>query len=74
MTRSEARNQKRKEVVEAIILRKESATLVARVYRLSLRNVFNWLARYRNRGWQALNDKSLFRHQSLANRFCRVPC
>lgn len=58
MTRSEARNQKRKEVVEAIILRKESATLVARVYNLSLRNVFNWLARYRNGGWQALNDKS----------------
>ena len=58
MTRSEARNQKRKEVVEAIILRKESATVVARVYNLSLRNVFNWLARYRNGGWQALNDKS----------------
>ena len=35
MTRSEARNQKRKEVVEAIILRKESATVVARVYNLS---------------------------------------
>jgi len=58
MTRSEARNQKRKEVVEAIILRKESVTLVARVHNLSLRNVFNWLARYRNGGWQALNDKS----------------
>jgi len=58
MTRSEARNQKRKEVVEAIILRKESATVVARVYNLSLRNIFNWLARYRSGGWQALNDKS----------------
>ena len=58
MTRSEARTQKRKEVVEAIVLRNESATLVARVYNTSLRNVFNWLARYRSGGWQALNDKS----------------
>ena len=32
MTRTEARNQKRKEVVEAIVLRKEPDTLVARVY------------------------------------------
>ena len=58
MTRSEARTQKRKEVVEAIILRKESATLVARIYNTSARNVFNWLARYRSGGWQALEDKS----------------
>jgi transposase len=58
MTRSETRAQKRKEVVEAIILRNEPATLVARVYNTSTRNVFNWLARYRNGGWQALEDKS----------------
>jgi len=58
MTKSEARNQKRKEVVEAVILRNEPATLVARVYNLSARNIFNWLARYRNGGWQALEDKS----------------
>ena len=58
MTKSEARSQKSKEVVEAIILRNESATGVARVYNLSLRNVFNGLARYRSGGWQALNDKS----------------
>ena len=58
MTRSEVRNQKRKEVVEAIILRNEPATLVARVYNTSARNVFNWLARYRSGGWQALEEKS----------------
>ena len=58
MTRSEARAQKRKAIVEAIVLRKESATLVARVHDTSLRNVFNWLARYRSGGWQALEDKS----------------
>ena len=32
MTKSEARNQKRKEVVEAVILRNEPATLIPRVY------------------------------------------
>jgi len=58
MTRSEIRTKKRKEVVEAIILRNEPATLVARVYNTSARNVFNWLARYRSGGWQALEDKS----------------
>ena len=58
MTRTEARNQKRKEVVEAIILRQEPATLIARVYNTSVRNVFRWLARYRNGGWQALNEGS----------------
>lgn len=58
MTRTEARNQKRKEVVEAIINRNEPATLVARIYNTSERNVFRWLARYRNGGWQALNEGS----------------
>ena len=58
MTRTEARNQKRKEVVEAIVLRKEPATLVARIYNTSVRNVFRWLARYRNGGWQALKEGS----------------
>lgn len=58
MTRTEARNKKRKEVVEAIITRKEPATLVARVYNTSVRNVFRWLARYRSGGWQALNEGS----------------
>ena len=58
MTKSEIRTQKRREAVEAIILRKEPATLVARVYNTSLRNIFNWLARYRSGGWQALDDKS----------------
>jgi transposase len=58
MTRADARTQKRKEVVEAIILRKEPATLVARIYNTPIRNVFRWLARYRNGGWQALNEGS----------------
>lgn len=55
---SESRNQKRKEFVEAIIIRKEPVALAARVFSIPLRTAFNWLARYRNGGWQALNEKS----------------
>ena len=56
--KSEVRNQKRREVVEAVILRKEPATLVARVHNITNRTIFNWLARYRNGGWEALNEGS----------------
>ncbi|MCK5921530.1 MAG: helix-turn-helix domain-containing protein, partial [Methylococcales bacterium] len=51
-------NQKRKEVVEAIVLRKEPVALVARIYNITQRTVFLWLARYRSGGWQALHEKS----------------
>jgi len=51
-------NQKRKEVVEAIILREEPIALVARLYNITQRTVFLWLARYRSGGWQALQEKS----------------
>ncbi len=51
-------NQKRKEVVEAIILREEPVALVARLYNITQRTVFLWLARYRSGGWQALQEKS----------------
>lgn len=58
MNRAEQRSQKRKEVVEAIVLRNEQVTTVARVYHLSQRTIFDWLARYRNGGWQALIETS----------------
>lgn len=58
MSKSEYRNQKRKEFVEAIITRKEPVALAARVFSIPLRTAFNWLARYRSGGWQALNEKS----------------
>lgn len=51
-------NQKRKDVVEAIILREEPLPLVARIYNITQRTAFLWLARYRSGGWQALNEKS----------------
>jgi transposase len=58
MERAEKRSQKRKEVVEAIVVRKEPITLVARVYNIPTRTVFEWLARYRQGGWSALAEKS----------------
>ena len=58
MTRTEQRNQKRQAVVEAIAIRGEAVSVVARVYGLPLRTVFDWLARYRQGGWPALKDQS----------------
>ncbi len=58
MARADKRSQKRKEVIEAVILRSEPVALVARVFNIPLRTVFHWLARYRQGGWQALNEKS----------------
>ncbi len=58
MNRAERRSLKRKEVVEAIILRNEPVVLVAQVYHISQRTIFDWLARYRNGGWHALTEIS----------------
>jgi len=58
MTRAEYRSKKRKEVVEAIILRNEPVVVVARIYDLPQRTIFDWLARYRNGGWHALIESS----------------
>jgi len=54
MTRAEARSAKRKEVVEAIVVRNEPVALVVRIYNIPRRTIFDWLARYRNGGWEAL--------------------
>ncbi len=56
MTKSEARSQRRKEAVEAIILRQEPAYLVARIYNIPYRTLFDWLSRYRSGGWDALKE------------------
>jgi transposase len=58
MTKAEARSKKRKEVVEAIIVRQEPVHLVARIFNVPVRTVFDWLARYRSGGWHALNEGS----------------
>ena len=57
MNRAEKRSQKRKEVVEAVILRKEPVELVARVFNIPIRTLFDWLASYRQGGWHALVEK-----------------
>jgi transposase len=58
MNRSEQRSQKRREVVEAIVVRNEPIVVVARVFKIPMRTIFNWLARYRQGGWHALNEQS----------------
>jgi len=55
MTKAEQRYRKRVDIVEAI-QRGEPPCLVARVFGVSERNVFNWLARYRSGGWHALEE------------------
>ncbi len=56
MNRSEIPSNKRKEVVEAIVIREEPVHLVARIYKLPQRTIFDWLSRYRSGGWGALTD------------------
>lgn len=56
MTRAELRTLRRKEVVEAIVIRGEDVATVIRVFNVPERTVFEWLARYRGGGWQALEE------------------
>ena len=58
MDRAEKRSQKRKEVIEAVILRKEPVTVVARVFNIPIRTMFDWLACYRQGGWDGLIEKN----------------
>jgi hypothetical protein len=56
MQTPELRSQRRKEVVEAVILRNAPATLVARVHNITNRTIFSWLAHYRSGGRDSLKD------------------
>jgi transposase len=58
MNRAEQRSEKRRAVVEAVITRKEPIEVVARIFKIPLRTVFDWLARYRQGGWHALIERS----------------
>ena len=53
---NEQRNQKRRDVVEAIVIRHEPVHLVRRIYNLPERTLFNWLSLYRSGGWDALKE------------------
>lgn len=54
-TAEQLRTQKRKHAVAAV-QRGEAVTVVARVYGIPLRTLFLWLARYRQGGWDALEE------------------
>lgn len=55
-TATELRNQKRRDVVTAIVIRQEPVHVVARVYGVPQRTVFDWLSLYRSGGWDALKE------------------
>jgi transposase len=52
----EQRNQRRKDVVEAIVVRQEPVHLVRKIYNIPERTIFNWLSLYRSGGWGALKE------------------
>jgi len=58
MKRAEIRSNRRKEVVEAIIVREEPVHLVAKIYNIPERTIFDWLSRYRSGGWDGLKEGS----------------
>lgn len=55
-TKTQLREEKRKAVVEAIVIRQEPVHLVSRIFNISQRTVFDWLSRYRAGGWHALRE------------------
>jgi transposase-like protein len=52
----ELRNERRKEAVEAIVIRQEPVHLVARILGIPQRTIFDWLSLYRSGGWDALKE------------------
>jgi len=57
MSKIDLRNQKRRDVVEAIVNRKEPIHEVARIFNVPQRTIFDWLAWFRAEGWDGLNEK-----------------
>jgi transposase len=55
-TKSVLREERRKAVVEAIVIRREPVHLVRRIYNIPERTVFDWLSLYRAGGWDALKE------------------
>ena len=51
------RNQRRRDVVEAMVNRNEPIHVVARVFNVPLRTVFEWLSWFRAECWDGLNEK-----------------
>ena len=55
-TKIKLREEKRREVVQAIVIRQEPVHLVSRVFNVPQRTVFDWLSLYRAGGWDALRE------------------
>jgi transposase len=55
-TKTILREEKRKAVVEAIVIRQEPVHLVRRIYNIPERTIFDWLSLYRAGGWDALKE------------------
>jgi transposase len=54
--RNQRRHQRGKEAVEAILVRQEPVHLVARIFRIPQRTIFDWLSLYRSGGWDGLKE------------------
>ena len=57
MSKIGMRNQRRRDVVEAIVNRNEPIHVAARVFNVPQRTVFEWLSCFRAEGWDGLNEK-----------------
>ena len=51
------RNQKRRDVVEAIVNRQEPVHEVVRIFNVPQSSVFDWLAWFRAEGWDGFNEE-----------------
>jgi hypothetical protein len=56
-TRTKLRIQRRNEVIEAIVIRREPVHLVLRIYQIPECTVFCWLSPHRSGKWDALKEQ-----------------
>lgn len=56
ITRAQQREEKRKAVVEAVVVRGEPVHVVRRVFNIPESTIFRWLSLYRAGGWHALKE------------------
>ena len=54
---NDSRNQKRRDVVGAVLNRQKPNHELARIFNVPKRTVFDWLAWFRAEGWDGLNEK-----------------
>jgi hypothetical protein len=62
--------EKRKSVVEAIVIRQEPVHLATRIHHIPQRTVFDWLSLYRSGGWDPLLTVSFGRSERDHDNRC----